>query len=77
MLTSALRVFINNPFYESFDIIFMRNEKNCQNIKSMFGNCFFPLFSIFKNIFSIFKTEKLVWQLKMGRKQKLFSKFNL
>ena len=38
MLTSALRVLINNPLYKSFDTIFMRNgkkKKNCQNI-----NCF-------------------------------------
>ena len=38
MLTSALKVLVNNPFYESFDIIFMGNEKSCQNI-----NCFFFL----------------------------------
>ena len=29
MLTSALRVIVNNLFEESFDIIFMGNEKNC------------------------------------------------
>ena len=38
MLTSALKVLVNNSFYESFDIIFMGNEKSCQNI-----NCFFFL----------------------------------
>ena len=27
MLISALRVLINNPFYKSFDTIFMRNGK--------------------------------------------------
>ena len=36
MLASALRALVENPFYESFDIIFMGNEKSCQNI-----NCFF------------------------------------
>ena len=36
MLTSTLRTLIDNPFYESFDITFMKNEKSCQNI-----NCFF------------------------------------
>ena len=38
--------------------------------KGMFGNYFFPLFFIFK-------TKKLVWEPKIDRKQKLFSKFNL
>ena len=36
MLISTLRTSVNNSFYESFDITFMGNEKNCQNI-----NCFF------------------------------------
>ena len=36
MLTIALRALLNNPFYESFDITFIGNEKNCQNT-----NCFF------------------------------------
>ena len=31
-----LKALVKNPVKESFDIIFMRNEKNCQNI-----NCFF------------------------------------
>ena len=43
----------------------------------MFGNCFSPLFYVFKKQFSIFETKKLVWQLKINRKQKLFSKLNL
>ena len=30
---------VKNPFYESFDIIFMGNEKSYQNI-----NCFFFFF---------------------------------
>ena len=29
MLTSALKALIKNPIKESFDIIFMGNEKNC------------------------------------------------
>ena len=36
MLTSALKAFVKNPIKEKFDITFMGNEKNCQNI-----NCFF------------------------------------
>ena len=36
MLTNAFRVLVNNQFQESFDIIFMGNEKKYQNI-----NCFF------------------------------------
>ena len=43
----------------------------------MFDNCFFPLFSVSKNNFLFLKTKKLVWQPKMDRKQKLFSKLNL
>ena len=35
MLT-ALRTLVKNPVKENFDITFMENEKNCQNI-----NCFF------------------------------------
>ena len=31
-----LKALVKNPVKESFDIIFMRNEKHCQNI-----NCFF------------------------------------
>ena len=36
MLTSALRVLVNNSFYESFDTAFMRNEKSYQNINFFF-----------------------------------------
>ena len=40
MLTNVLKTLINNSFYESFNINFMRNEKSSQNI-----NCFFFFFS--------------------------------
>ena len=43
----------------------------------MFGNCFFPLIFCFQKQFSIFETKKFIWQPKMNRKQKLFSKLNL
>ena len=36
MLTGALRVLVNNSFYESFDTIFTENEKKCQNINFFF-----------------------------------------
>ena len=45
--------------------------------EGMFGNCFFSLILCFKKQFSIFEIKKLVWQPKMDRKQKLFSKLNL
>ena len=45
--------------------------------KGMFGNYFFPLIFCFQKQFSIFETKKLVWEPKMDRKQKLFSKLNL
>ena len=48
-----------------------------ENTKGMFGNCFFPLFYVFKNNFFIFETKNLIWQPKMDRKQNLFSKLNL
>ena len=32
MLTIALRILVNNSFKENFDIIFMKNKKNFQNI---------------------------------------------
>ena len=36
---SALRTLVKNPVKESFDVTFMGNEKNYQNI-----NCFFFFF---------------------------------
>ena len=36
MLTSILKTLIKNLIKENFDIIFMRNEKNCQNINYFF-----------------------------------------
>ena len=39
ILTIALMALVNNLFLKSFDITFMGNKKNCQNI-----NCFFFLF---------------------------------
>ena len=40
MLTSALRALVKNPFYESFDITFMGNEKIYQNINFFFHKNF-------------------------------------
>ena len=40
MLTSAFRALVKNPFKESFDITFMENEKNYQNINYFFS---FPI----------------------------------
>ena len=42
MLTGTLSTLVKNSIKESFDITFMGNEKNCQNI-----NCFF--FFSYKN----------------------------
>ena len=39
---SAFRTMVNNLFLESFDTIFIRNRKNCQNI-----NCFFFFYKKF------------------------------
>ena len=36
MLMSALKVLVKNPVKESFNITFMENEKNCQNINFFF-----------------------------------------
>ena len=33
---SAFRTFVNNLLLENFDITFIENEKNCQNIKFFF-----------------------------------------
>ena len=38
----AFRAMVNNLFLESFDTIFIRNRKNCQNI-----NCFFFFYKKF------------------------------
>ena len=64
MLKNALRVLINNLFQENFDIIFIKNEKNCQNIKDMFGNYFFPLFSVSKNNFLFLRLKNLIGNIK-------------
>ena len=45
--------------------------------KVTFCNCFFYLFFVFKINFLFLRLKKLVWQLKIDRKQKLFSKLNL
>ena len=37
MLTSALKTLVKNPVKKSFDITFMGNEKNCQNINFLFS----------------------------------------
>ena len=53
MLTSAFRAIVNNPFEESFDTTFMRNEKNVKTllffpIKSFFNvKTFFPINNYF------------------------------
>ena len=44
MLTGALSTLVKNSIKRNFDITFMKNEKNCQNI-----NCFF--FFSYKNFF--------------------------
>ena len=36
MLTSTLKTLVKNLIKENFDIIFMRNEKSCQNINYFF-----------------------------------------
>ena len=38
MLMSALKALVKNLFQESFNITFMGNEKNCQNIKKIINN---------------------------------------
>ena len=44
MLTSALKTLVKNLIKKTFDIIFMRNEKSCQNINCFF---FFPIKTFF------------------------------
>ena len=36
LLTNALRALVNELFYESFDITYMRNLKNCQTSQLIF-----------------------------------------
>ena len=36
MLVNALSILVNNLFLKKFNIIFLRNEKNCQNINFFF-----------------------------------------
>ena len=36
MLTSVLKALVKNSIKENFDIIFMKNKKNCQNINYFF-----------------------------------------
>ena len=51
----------------------MKNEKNCQNIKGMFGNCFFPLFSVSKNNFLLLR-QKNLFDNQNGQKTKIVLK---
>ena len=51
----------------------MKNEKNCQNIKGMFGNCFFPLFSVSKNNFLLLRQKNLFGN-QNGQKTKIVLK---
>ena len=37
MLTSTLKTLVKNLIKENFDIIFMRNKKNCQNFNYYFS----------------------------------------
>ena len=39
----AFRAIVNKLFYESFDITFMRNRKNCQNIYILFHKFFLKM----------------------------------
>ena len=64
MITNVLKALVNNLFYETFDITFIGNEKSCQNIKSMFGHCFFLLFYVFKNNFLFLILKNLFRYLK-------------
>ena len=64
MLTNAFRVLVNNLFQESFDIIFMGNEKNIKTLIAFFFHNFFlnglltnvlrALVSIFLYFYNIF-----------------------
>ena len=45
--------FISTSFFHP--LIFLLNQTN----NNMFGNCFFPLFSIFKNYFLFFRLKNL------------------
>ena len=51
----------------------MKNEKNCQNINGMFGNYFFPLFSVSKNYFLLLRQKNLFSNLN-GQKTKIVLK---
>ena len=55
MLTSALKVLINNSFQESFDITFIENEKKFQNITAyIFFHKNFLLNRLLNNITTTF-----------------------
>ena len=54
MLTSVLRVLVNNPLYKSFDTTFMGNKKNCQNINIFF--LFSIKFSLNKLLINVLRT---------------------
>ena len=45
MLTSILKALVKSPVKESFDITFIGNEKNCQNINYFFY--YFPIKTFF------------------------------
>ena len=63
--------------FEIANVNFCPKHVDHTGTKGIFGNYFFPLIFFFQKQFSIFETKKLVWQLKINKKQKLLSKLNL
>ena len=49
-----------------------RKKKVTQKFKGMFGNCFFPLFSVFKNNFLFLRLKNLFGNSKRAENKKCF-----
>ena len=67
-LTNAIRVLIYEIFKEYFDEKIFKKKK----IKSMFGNCFFPLFYVFKNNFLFLRLKNLFGKSKWAENKNCF-----
>ena len=74
MLKSGFRAIVNKQFKKKKLCHFYGKLENHQGV---LGNCFFSPILCFQKQFSVFETKKLVWQPKIDRKQKSFSKLNL
>ena len=76
ILGVIVKKFIKFNFIASYFFQFLRTKiwdfKRIKKSKSMFGNCFFPLFSVFKNNFLFLKLKNLFGNSKWAENKNCF-----